>query len=356
MELRRTTIIGYLLALGAAFFFGLSTPINKILLYEISPLVLSGWIYILSGLLLIPSFFIKHNYEKIQTQDMNKIVIMVVFGSILGPLAVLYGTSLTSAFQTSLFLNFEVIFTIIIAFFIFQERVGIRGWAGIILIILTLIMWSINFSISGLSALWGSGIIFLLLGCLFWAIDNNTAQTLGDRSSLQITAIKGIAGGSFSLIVAFFLQLKILITLFQLLLICIVGFLSYGFSIVFFITSLKRIGTVKTSIIFSTSPFIGSILAVLINAEILSVVDIVIFLISLCAILLIVIDKHSHFHTHHAIEHIHPHDSDDLHHKEILLRDEKETKNESSLHRHERIEHSHDHSHDIHHRHKHTKE
>ncbi|MFO8018247.1 MAG: DMT family transporter [Promethearchaeia archaeon] len=354
--------LGYLFAFLSALLYAISTPLNKILLEEITPLVLSGWTYFLSGLLLVPAFFkVQKVQAQVEVQDIPKLLIIILTGSILAPLFILYGLFFSTAFQTSLFLNFEVIFTILLAALIFNERLGKRGDIGIILVIICLLLWSIDFQIVKVSLLLNPGVIFLLLGCFFWAIDNNITQTLGEKSAAQITSIKGIFGGLTSLLFSLLLGIPIILSPPNYIYVFFIGLFSFAFSIILFISALKKIGTIKTSILFSTSPFIAALLSAFFLQETIGFAGYFIFFLTFIGVLLITTDHHAHLHSHGKIVHTHSLRLEKDKHLQTIEPISEEhnannTQNKTVTHKHRKLTHTHEHSHNSQHRHKHKED
>lgn len=350
--------IGYFFAFLSALFYAISTPLNKILVENIVPLVLSGWTYFFSGIILLPAFLTKKKSKaSITLDDVPKLTVIIISGSVLAPVFILYGLFFSTAFQTSLFLNFEVIFTILIAMLIFNERLGKKGAIGIILVIGCLLFWSIDFQISKISNILNPGIIFLLLGCIFWAIDNNVTQTLGEKSATQITSIKGICGGIISLIISILAGYSIILSFVNYLFISFIGLFSFALSIILFISALKKIGTIKTSILFSTSPFIAAIFSLIFLDESIGLYGYIIIILTFIGILLITTDEHAHLHSHGVLVHTHSLKEKDKHHQDIEIVSEQTKKPQKAVtHKHEEFTHSHEHSHNTHHRHDHKDE
>jgi drug/metabolite transporter (DMT)-like permease len=353
---------GYVYGSLAAIVYGFSIPINKALLNEIKPLVLSGWFYLFSGLSLIWSFLKPLTAEKepIKRKDIKIILLIIISGSILAPFLIFFGLSIVPAYQASLFLNFEVIFTIVIALIIFREKISRQVALGISIVVTILMLWSINFEFLKIFQNLSFGIIFILLGCLNYGIDNNLTKFLGNKSASRLVALKGICGGLFSLTLSYFLGFSLIFSLFHFLLILFVGVISYALSLILFIMALQSIGTIKTSIIFSTAPFLGSIFSVLFLAEPIKVIDFIVFVIALIGIFLIVTDKHIHYHTHGITIHRHNIEQDNIHHQNIIIFD-KEKKSEQKQHImrhiHKEETHKHIHSHENEsHNHEHDKD
>lgn len=363
---QKTSSLGFLYAGLAALAYGFSTPFNKTLLNNVEPLVLSGWFYLFSGLSLIWSFIrpLPTGKKSFKRNEIPIIAFIVLSGSILAPFFIFLGLKTVPAYQASLFLNFEVIFTIMIAIIGFREKVSAQVALGIIIVILILFLWSINFELLQIFENLSYGIIFILLGCLNYGIDNNLTNYLGNKSAPRLVAIKGIFGGMFSLNVALFLGFTLFFSLPHFLLILIIGVISYGMSIILFIRALQRIGTIKTSIIFSTAPFLGSIFSILLLSEPFDTIDFLVFIISMIGVYLIVSDKHIHYHSHGIVIHSHIIEQDDIHHMNLIIFEDENKKGEISKsddtkvkHIHKKKTHTHSHSHDDdQHQHEHNDE
>ncbi len=128
--------VGYVVVFIAAIMFGLGTVLNKMILIDVHPLVLGGFIYLLSGLflILIPTILaIKPQYHRLLApvsaeitlpkENIKIFVLVVICGVILAPFFYLYGLSVTTAVNASLLINAETLFTILIAIVLFKETI-----------------------------------------------------------------------------------------------------------------------------------------------------------------------------------------------------------------------------------------
>lgn len=156
---------------------------------------------------------------------------------------------MTTSANASLLNNFEIAATSLIAFFIFKEKIKRRLWIAIILITISSIILSIE-DISSFSFSFGS--IFILIACFCWGLENNITRMLSIKDPLQIVIIKGF--GSGSLIIAFFLKetTGIFVYIFATFLL---GFISYGLSIFFYVYAQRELGAAKTSVYYAIAPF-----------------------------------------------------------------------------------------------------
>ncbi len=83
---------------------------------------------------------------------------------------------------------------------------------------------------------------------------------------MTIAMVKGLAAGGVSLLLAYASGAR-LAELFALLAALLLGLLSYGVSLVLFVYVLRHFGGARTSAHFSTAPFIGAALTVMLLHE-----------------------------------------------------------------------------------------
>jgi len=115
------------------------------------------------------------------------------------------------------------------------------------------------------------GNLFIIGATLFWALDNNLSKVLSERLDVaRIVQLKSIIGGTILFLLAVVLQIPIDIKLEQIPNILLLGTIGFGSSIFLFLQGLRRIGTIKTTMIFSTSSIFGLIFASVFLQEMIS--------------------------------------------------------------------------------------
>jgi hypothetical protein len=132
----------------------------------------------------------------------------------------------------------------------------------------------------------------------------------------------------------------------------VIGFLSYGTSLVLFVIALRYLGTARTGAYFSIAPFFGAILAIVLLGEPASPRLLIAGVLMGIGVWLHLTETHQHEHTHELIEHSHEHEHDE-HHQHVHSGGSTPTGKHTHLHTHEPMTHSHEHFPDIHHQHKH---
>ncbi|STX55479.1 drug/transporter permease [Legionella beliardensis] len=252
-----------LAALGAAVFFGGSTPFAKELVGQISPLLLAGLLYAGSGIGLTLVRFIKDRgwqTSGLVKDDWTWLLAAIGFGGILGPILLMVGLQQTSSATASLLLNLEAVLTALLAWLVFKENTAPRIILGMFLIVVggVLLSWpqgqATAYNLFGPIAIAGA--------CLCWAIDNNLTRKVSTGDPFFIAGSKGLVSGivSISLALCFGLTLPAFSTTVYAVL---VGFIGYGASLVLFVLALRALGTARTGAYFSTAPFIGAAIAIL---------------------------------------------------------------------------------------------
>lgn len=281
---------GYVGALTAAILFGIGSTLNKIVLSDIHPLVVAGLIYLIAGVVL---FFVRisplnkkillilrtptKTEELIYRRDYLYLILVVISGSLVAPFLYMYGLSETTAVNTSLLLNTESLFTVIIAFIFLREHAAKKDYVGMILIIIGAIFITTSGEFMNLELTKGIfGNILVIGACLFWGIDNNLSKFLSKKQDLLlITILKCSIGGIILLILSMVIGITFILPLTTIPYIFTVGALSIGFSIILFLFALREIGAMKTGVIFSTSSLIGALFAFIVLGESITAIQII---------------------------------------------------------------------------------
>jgi len=341
-------------AILAAILFGVSAPISKLILAYVDPIPMAAFLYLGSGVVLLLFRIIQrlnHNFKEVEAKinkgDAKWIIGAIISGGVLAPIILMFSLPNTHASTASMLLNFEGVATTLIAVLAFKEAIGKRVWFAIALITIASILLSWNFI-----GKWGFsiGALGVVLACILWGVDNNFTRNISSKDPFIIVTIKGIGAGTFSLLLAFITQskfpgIKLVLG------IMLLGFFSYGLSIVLFIFAMRSLGASRTSTFFGTAPFVGTVLSFLLFRELPNVLFYISLPVMILGAILILGEKHGHIHSHNTLGHEHRHDHEDEHH--IHKHNEGENVEHSHSHQHENAEHTHSHKPDLHHRHKH---
>jgi drug/metabolite transporter (DMT)-like permease len=339
----------------SACLFGLSVPFSKILLDDVPAIPLAGLLYLgaFGGLSLYsvarrsigsPS---GSKPPRLARNDVPWLAGATISGGIVAPVSLMLGLSLMSGFSTSLLLNIEGVATAVIAVIVFKENAGKNLWIALLFMTAAGVLLGWNPG-KGEFDIVGIGLIVLAMVC--WGIDNNLTRMICTKDAVQITQVKGLAAGVAILAAATAIGEDITLG-FSLALALIVGALTYGASLVLFIRSLERLGSLRTGAFFSLGPFVGAAVSVIVLGEWLGWLMLPAAALMALGAWLIVAERHDHRHTHEANTHDHLHDHCDDHH----MHGHFGTFHEPHSHEHVHLSTTHDHIHrpDSHHRHEH---
>src|SRR6266404_828869 len=337
-------------ALMSSALFGASTPLAKLLLGELPPLLLAGLLYLGSGLGLLAWIAVRPaaNRAAPARSEWPWLGAAIVTGGVIAPALLMFSLVRTDGTTASLLLNLEAALTAAIAWIAFRENIDRRVFIGMVAIVAgaEVLSWEQVPRAGGVA-----GPLLIAGACLGWALDNNFTRRVSGGDAATIACLKGLIAGAVNLALAL-AQGAALPQAGAIAAAAIVGVFGYGISLVFFIVALRGLGTARTSAYFSVAPFFGAAVALAVLGEQATTLFWVAATLMALGVWLHVTERHEHRHVHAPIEHAHVHVHDEHHrHEHDSSLDGGEP--HSHPHRHSRLVHSHPHYPDLHHRHEH---
>lgn len=339
-------------AVLAAALFGICAPVSKLLLVDLEPTFMAALLYLGAGagmLAVRTAGLIRRRpltEAKITKGEFPYIAAMILL-DIGAPIFLMLGLTMTAASTASLLNNFEIVATSAVAMIFFKEPLDRRMWLAILLITISSIILSVS-DFHDLSFSVGS--TFVLAACLCWGVENNCTRMLSSKDPLQIVMIKGFGSGLGALLISaasggIYGKLSYILPA------LLLGFVSYGLSIFFYIAAQRVLGAARTSIYYAAAPFIGVIISWILLRDTISGSFLTALIIMLAGTYLAISEKHKHRHIHTAETHEHRHSHNDGHH--LHNHEEGFSGEHSHIHTHEATEHTHTHTPELHHQHRH---
>ena len=341
-------------ALGAALLFGASTPLAKLLVGNIEPLLLAGLLYLGSGLGLGALLLVRRlrrpeaaGEMRIPRTELPWLLGAIFFGGALGPALLMWGLARTDGATASLLLNVEGVLTAVLAWLVFKENADRRIVLGMLAIVGGGVLLSWQPGGTSLSA----GALFILAACLCWAIDNNLTRKVSTNDAMLIACVKGLAAGGCNTALAWAggAALPGTPAVGSSLL---VGFFGYGLSLTLFVVGLRGLGAARTGAYFSVAPLFGVALSLALWPSVPGPLFWAAAGLMALGVWLHVRERHQHEHTHEPLEHSHGH-RHDAHHQHPHAFEWSGDEPHAHTHRHTVLTHKHPHYPDIHHRHLH---
>jgi drug/metabolite transporter (DMT)-like permease len=255
----------YISLIISAVLYGSISTIAKPSLNSINPILLSSLTYLIIGIFLTP--FIKVSkyviYEN-KNNSLKLIIITSICGAVIGPILFFYGLKLTDASISSLLINAEFVFSILLAFFILKEKPNRLSYIGIALVFVALIVLNFKGDISNIFENNNfTGNILILAATVFWALDNNISKIILQRETpvIKLIQLKSLFGGFISLLIVFLFGVSFTVSIYQIPNLLLLSLGGFAGSLFLFLKGMKEIGAIKSVMIFSTSSIFGVIFA-----------------------------------------------------------------------------------------------
>lgn len=256
-------------AILAAALYALNAPVSKLLLQNVPPTMMAGFMYLGAGIGMVAMGLVRSRTDhgrqemRLTKKDLPYTLGMVAL-DIAAPIFLMIGLTRTTAANASLLNNFEIVATSIIALLIFKERIGKNLWIAIGLITLSSILLSVE---DASSFQFSFGSLFVLAACVCWGLENNCTRCLSKSDPLEIVVIKGVGSGIGAIGIGLIVGESLPVWS-DILKILLLGFVAYGLSIYFYVYAQRDLGAAKTSAYYAIAPFIGVLLSFIIFREI----------------------------------------------------------------------------------------
>lgn len=339
-------------ALLSAALFGATTPLAKYFLRDAGPLLIAGLLYLGSGVGLGLMRLIQDRRwgpSGLRRADYAWLAGATISGGLLAPALLMLGLARSDAATASLLLNTEAVFSALLAWLLFREATSRRVVLGFFAIFAgcALLSWPSRLALGSAPL----GPLCVVAACVCWGLDNNLTRNVSAADSRVIAAIKGLCAGATNTALALSMGAALPAAP-ELAGALALGFLGYGVSLVLFIVSLRHLGTARTGAYFAMSPFIGTVLAVVLYRDPITAAFYLASALMAAGVWLHVTERHAHEHEHAPMTHTHEH-VHDAHHQHQHGPDLDPAEPHTHAHSHGFLRHSHAHFPDIHHGHRH---
>ncbi len=340
---------GGLLAVLAAVTFGVSTPVIQRLGHGAGAFSTAALLYAGAAIASLGGVASSRRGREapVRARDVGRLVSVALVGAVFAPVCLAWGLQHTSGFGGSLLLNFEAVFTVVLAWRLYREPMGGRPVFALVAMVAggTCLIFADH-----ASGQVGWGAIAVVLATLGWAVDNTLTRPLADLNPTQVVRWKGAFGAAFGCAASVLLREKLPSTAAAFGLLAI-GATGYGLSLRWYLLAQRRIGAARTGSIFALAPFIGAATAFVMGDRAAGFATATSAALFGLGVYLHLTERHGHRHMHDPIEHEHAHRHDDGHHDHFHLPPVEGE--HSHTHRHDARTHDHPHAPDAHHRHPH---
>jgi drug/metabolite transporter (DMT)-like permease len=258
------TTLGYVYAILGAVSAGSITTLDKLLLADNGPVAITGLGFMLSGFMLL-------TYQpkaRPPRSSLPYLLFLGLVGAAASPLMYIIGLNQTTAVNASLLANGEVLFTTLIAVFVFGEGLGRAQATRGLLIVAGLIIVSTDLDPTHLTFFQGLVGNMLVLGSTVgWAVENNLIVIATKRFEVaSLSKFRNLIGGG--VVVAFMLitDFSFDFTPYNTLVLVLMALATSGATLLF-IAAIKRLGAIRMLLVWSSSSVFGAIFALIVLGE-----------------------------------------------------------------------------------------
>jgi drug/metabolite transporter (DMT)-like permease len=344
---------GGLIALLAAVLFGASTPLVQRFGVGIGSFSTAALLYAGAALIGLALRRPVEAEARVQAGDARRLVLMALFGAVIGPVALAWGLQRTGGAGASLMLSLEAVFTAVLAWLWYRETLDRRVLLALSLLTLggMALVFDRVFDRTSAGTTPVLGLLAVLLATAAWGVDNTLSRAVAERDPGQVVMFKGSLGAIATTLLAFAFG-EPMPARWQALGLFAVGATGYGLSLRFYLLAQRAFGAARTGSVFAFAPFVGAALAEPERERSGSAWMLAGAALMLAGIVLHLAERHAHAHLHEALEHEHAHRHDDGHHTHH--HDTMPAGPHSHGHRHQPERHTHPHVPDEHHAHTHS--
>ena len=279
---------GLLFAFLSAFLYDLNVPVSKYSLKTLSTNEILFLLYFGSviGLFLLMLFNKKQKFSLKPQKGESTFILGVIICDILASLFIVESLKFIDASVVSLISILEISFTILISHFIFKTKLSKNLIMAVILVSIGGILLSFDSSVEFKLSI-ASMLTVFATAC--WGLENNLTAKVSDKNPLLLVFSKCFAVAIFNLL--FILNINIFELFINNWYLLIIGFFTYGISILYYAYAINYIGISKTSIIFSFSPVFGALISLILFKDKIDIYFVISLILMLMGIYFTIIDK-----------------------------------------------------------------
>lgn len=247
MDAKREAVAGLLFA---TVIWGISFPVIKVALNEISPSLFISLRFILAALIVLA--YLALTRKPVKKLLNNKILWILGITNAIGFVMEFYGLTLTTASKASLLVNVNVVFMAIFSAIMLKDKITSKTKLGILVGLIGVFLTTTGGDLSSLAQGSVIGDLIIFMGGMVWAfsnIYNKRAATELGLSSMEVTESMSITTAITLAPLLFFTPLAFVLTPFSVAAFLYVTVICTIFGFYLFYRALKTITVVNAGIV-----------------------------------------------------------------------------------------------------------
>jgi len=269
----------------SAAFTGLTNAFAKPLIdiegfptMEISPIALVAMIYLINALFFTP--FTKNSVPVRSIGRRNMFFLALIgIAEVSALMTYFFGLKETTAINSAIMSEGEMIFSLLIAVTILRERLRRNELTPFAMIIVGMVLIPVGIDLyeNGFTL---SNIVFgdclILISGLFYALDINLCKYVAKRlDARRITQLSSLVSGVFAVGLMVMFNIPFNVDWSQVPSIVLLAIIGTGIAAFLFIIALRLIGAIRTLLIFSTSAAFGVVFSSIFLGEAITIANVV---------------------------------------------------------------------------------
>ena len=341
---------GGLLAVLAAATFGATVPFTQRAGRGVGPFATAACLYG-GACLFAGAMTLARRPAQRARFGAGRILVIALLGAAVAPTLLAWGLQRVAGMTAALLLNFEAVFTVLLARAVWREPLGRRVATALAAMFAGGVLLTIDAGRgAGLGRVGGWGAAAIAGATLAWATENMVSRALAEHEPFAVVTAKSAIGAALTTAIACLVR-ESAPGWPHLLALGACGAGGYGLSLALYLRAQRRIGAARTASIFALAPFVGALGAWVLGDRDFTAAIVGAAALFMVGVVLHLTEGHQHRHRHEALVHEHPHRHDDGHHDHVHV--PPVAGEHTHPHQHQPVEHDHEHIADVHHRHGH---
>lgn len=277
LKFPNSKFLGYILAISSAALAALIHVLAKPILdsnidqsLTVSPIMMAMVIFFINGFFFTPLARKQTPVNKIGRKNLLFLLLIGIAESA-ALITYFFGLKDSTVVNASVLSNSEIVFSLIIAITVLKERLARKEIIPCFMIVIGTVVLPLGIDFSHNSLNFTNlmfGDVLILLAGVFYALDINICKYVSDKlDSKRIIQITSFASGFFALGIMMLFNIPFDLELSKLPSIATIGIIGTGVSTLFFIISLRLVGSVRTVLLYTTISIFGIIFSIIFLSE-----------------------------------------------------------------------------------------
>lgn len=243
----------------AAVAFGAVVPFTQRAGQHVGPFFTAAALYGGAALFAAATVAVRRARDRrLARADVRRVAVIALLGAAVAPTLLAWGLQRVAGTTASLLLNFEAVFTVLLARLVWREWFGPRVAAALVCMFAG---GALLIARAGIGQGWSSwGALAVSAATLAWAAENVVSRPLAERDPFAVVLAKSALGAALTALIGLAIG-EPRPPVARALALAACGAVGYGLSLSLYLRAQRQIGAARTASIFAVAPFVGALAA-----------------------------------------------------------------------------------------------